>query len=58
VAYPNGGNVSVNFSCYIGVTVTYADGTPGTVRQFGMDPEMDVSDYDASPEPAAARTTG
>ena len=58
VAYPHGGNVSVNFSCYIGVTVIYADGTPATVRQFGMDPEMDVSDYDASPEPAAARTTG
>jgi len=51
VAYPHGGNLSVNFGCYIGATVTYSD---LTVRQFGMDPEMDVSDYAASPQPAVA----
>jgi hypothetical protein len=51
VSYPNGGSLQVNFGCYIGATVTYSD---GTVREFGMDPEMDVSDYAASPRPAAA----
>ena len=42
VTYPGGGSGHVSFGYYFGASVTYGD---GTVRQFGVDPEMDVSDY-------------
>jgi hypothetical protein len=45
VTYPGGGSNNVNFGYYVGASVTYGD---GTVREFGMDPEMDVSDYAGS----------
>jgi hypothetical protein len=35
----------VSFGYYFGASVNYSD---GTVRQFGVDPEMDVSDYSGS----------
>ncbi|SRR5260221_2719288 len=55
VSYPDGGNNKVNFGFYFGASVTYGSGTTATVREFGMDPEMDVSDYNGgSPEPAPA----
>jgi hypothetical protein len=42
VSYPGGGSGHVSFGYYFGASVNYSD---GTVRQFGVDPEMDVSDY-------------
>jgi hypothetical protein len=45
VCYPGGGAGHVSFGYYFGVSVNYSD---GTVRQFGVDPEMDVSDYNGS----------
>lgn len=46
VNYPNGGTGDKCFTFYIGLVVTYKDSSGTSYeRQFGVDPEMQVSDY-------------